>query len=98
MLYKYKNNKLLVDGSIGKVYRDQALLFKGNSYIAIKLFIKNTDNHKSIVDKFQNQLTMREQCRFDAQAKNERLNPGADHEREIHSATKGSERKTRKRK
>ena len=98
MLYKYKNNKLLVDGSIGKVYRDQALLFKGNSYIAIKLFIKNTDNNSNIINIFEKQLTMREQCRFEVQAKNERLNPGVDHEQTIYTDTATGKNKTQKRK
>jgi hypothetical protein len=39
MLYTHKNNKLLVESSVGKVYKDQELLFKGNSYILIKSFI-----------------------------------------------------------
>lgn len=98
MLYKYKNNKLLVDGSIGKVYRDQALLFKGNSYIAIKLFIKNTDNNSNIINIFEKQLTMREQCKFEVKAKNERLNPGVDHGQKIYTDTAASKNKTQKRK
>jgi len=96
MLYKYKNNNLLVDGSIGKVYRDQALLFKGNSYVAIKLFIKNSDNNENVLKMFEKQLTMREQCKFQIK---ERMDPGADHGRDkIHTATKESGSKTGKRK
>jgi len=96
MLYTHKNNKLLVEGSVGKVYKDQELLFKGNSYIAIKLFIKNANNHKDILNKFEKQLTMREQCKFQIK---ERMDPGADHGRDkIHTATKESGSKTSKRK
>jgi len=98
MLYTHKNNRLLIEGSTGKVYKDNELSFKGNSYVAIKLFIKNSDNNENVLKMFEAQLTMREQCKFDAHAKTERMNPGADHEREIHSATKGSKSKTRKRK
>ena len=58
MLYTHKNNRLLIEGSTGKVYKDNELLFKGNSYVAIKLFIKNSDNNENVLKMFEAQLTM----------------------------------------
>jgi hypothetical protein len=98
MLYKHKNNILLIEGSIGKVYRNQELLFKGNSYVAIKLFIKNSDNNESVSKMFEAQLTMREKCRFDTQSKYERMNPGVDHDSTIYTDAASSKTKTQKRK
>ena len=57
MLYTHKNNRLLIEGSTGKVYKDNELLFKGNSYVAIKLFIKNSDNNENVLKMFEAQLT-----------------------------------------
>ena len=43
MEYNYLDNTLLIEGSKGYVYQNNKLMFQGNSYFAIVLYIKNTD-------------------------------------------------------
>tara|TARA_X000001388_G_scaffold51351_1_gene37187 strand:+ start:1232 stop:1534 length:303 start_codon:yes stop_codon:yes gene_type:complete len=95
MIYTYLNNTLVIEGSEGLLYDNNKLMFKGNSYIAIKLYIANSNNNPEVKDKFKQQLTMREQCRFKLK---ERMNPGVDHEQKIYTDPGGTKTKTQKRK
>ena len=41
--YDYKNHALELKGSKGTVYSDNKLLFRGDGYIAIKMFIDKSN-------------------------------------------------------
>lgn len=64
MIYEHKNNKLDVRGRIGHLYVNQHLLFVGDSYKAILMFIKFSNNNKNVLNKFRNQLEQREECKL----------------------------------
>ena len=48
----------------GKVYQNSRLMFKGDSYIAIKFMLQFTDNAEEVKNHFNAQLSMREKSRF----------------------------------
>ena len=62
-----KNNELILYDSYGVVYKDGKLLFRGDGYISLKMFIENTGNAPSIIAKFKKQLDTREECRWKKQ-------------------------------
>lgn len=64
MTFKHKNCTIVIDDSIGKVYRDGSLMFKGDGYIAIKTMLQFTDNAEEVKNHFNAQLSMREKSRF----------------------------------
>ena len=62
--YDYKNHTLELKGSKGTVYTDNKLLFRGDGYIAIKMFIDNSNSDPNVVKLFKSQLEMREDCKY----------------------------------
>ena len=64
MTFKHKNCTIVIDDSIGKVYRDGSLMFKGDGYIAIKTMLQFTDNAEEVRSHFNAQLSMREKSRW----------------------------------
>lgn len=60
MIYTHNNHKLVLDKGKGKVYTNDKIVFIGFSYTAIITFIKQTDNHPDVVEKFYKQLNMRQ--------------------------------------
>ena len=62
--YKHENNELILYDSYGVVYKNGNLLFRGDGYIALKMFIENTNNAPHIVARFKKQLDTREECRW----------------------------------
>ena len=65
--YDYKNHALELKGSKGTVYTDDKLLFRGDGYIAIKMFIDKSNHAPSVVKIFKSQLDMREDCKYKLQ-------------------------------
>ena len=65
--YDYKNHALELKGSKGTVYSDNKLLFRGDGYIAIKMFIDKSNHDPNVVKLFKSQLDMREDCRYKLQ-------------------------------
>ena len=65
--YDYKNHALELKGSKGTVYTDDKLLFRGDGYIAIKMFIDKSNHDPSVVKIFKSQLDMREDCKYKLQ-------------------------------
>ena len=65
--YDYKNHALELKGSKGTVYSDNKLLFRGDGYIAIKMFIEKSNHDPNVVKLFKSQLDMREDCRYKLQ-------------------------------
>ena len=62
--YKHENNELILYDSYGVVYKNGNLLFRGDGYISLKMFIDNTGNAPSVVARFKKQLDTREECRW----------------------------------
>ena len=65
--YDYKNHALELKGSKGTVYTDDKLLFRGDGYIAFKMFIDKSNHDPSVVKIFKSQLDMREDCKYKLQ-------------------------------
>ena len=65
--YDYKNHALELKGSKGTVYTDDKLLFRGDGYIAIKMFIDKSNHDPNVVKIFKSQLDMREDCKYKLQ-------------------------------
>ena len=65
--YDYKNHALELKGSRGTVYTDDRLLFRGDGYIAIKMFIDKSNHDPNVVKIFKSQLDMREDCKYKLQ-------------------------------
>ena len=65
--YDYKNHVLELKGSKGTVYTDDKLLFRGDGYIAIKMFIDKSERDPNVVKIFKSQLDMREDCKYKLQ-------------------------------
>ena len=65
--YDYKNHALELNGSKGTEYTDDKLLFRGDGYIAIKMFIDKSNHDPSVVKIFKSQLDMREDCKYKLQ-------------------------------
>ena len=73
MIYDFKNLKLEINNNTGTLYKDDKLMFRGDSYISIKMFLSESNNDNSI----RAQLEMREHCRWkkqDEQLKNDQKN------------------------
>ena len=51
----------------GKVYQNSRLMFKGDSYIAIKFMLEFTENAEEVLEYFRPQLNMREQVKWKKQ-------------------------------
>lgn len=65
---KYIHNNLMLEmdsSSRAKLYKNDSLIFLGNGWVAIKLFISESDNHPDVVARFRQQLELREKPRFE---------------------------------
>tara|TARA_B100000424_G_C22912374_1_gene485412 strand:- start:967 stop:1233 length:267 start_codon:yes stop_codon:yes gene_type:complete len=67
MRYDFKNLKLEINNNTGTLYKNDKLLFRGDSYISIKMFLAESNNNEWIRKKFRAQLEMREHCRWKKQ-------------------------------
>ena len=48
----------------GSLYQNGRLLFRGDGYIAIKMFVDKTNNAPEVIERFKSQLTMREEVKW----------------------------------
>tara|TARA_A200000159_G_scaffold89832_1_gene83346 strand:+ start:311 stop:640 length:330 start_codon:yes stop_codon:yes gene_type:complete len=64
MRFDCKNCIIVIDDGKGKVYQNGRLMFKGDSYIAIKFMLQFTDNAEEVREFFHPQLSMREQVKW----------------------------------
>ena len=65
--YTHENNVLDLYRGVGVVYKNDKLLFRGDGYVAIKMFIVNSGNAPSVIARFKKQLDTREECRWKKQ-------------------------------
>jgi len=66
MNYEHKptNTVLELWNSKGSLFQNGKLLFRGDGYIAIKMFVHETGNAPEVVERFKNQLYMREEVKW----------------------------------
>ena len=66
MQYEHKDSgtRLELWNSKGSLYKDEKLLFRGDGYIAIKMFVHETGNAPEVVERFKSQLSMREEVKW----------------------------------
>ena len=66
MQYEHKDSgtRLELWNSKGSLYKDEKLLFRGDGYIAIKMFIGKTGNAPEVTKLFKSQLSMREEVKW----------------------------------
>ena len=64
MKYRHNNLELVMEDGRGWFYIGKQLMFRGSSYIALKMFITHSDNDPDIMDKFRKQLEQREKVTF----------------------------------
>ena len=63
--YIHDNIMLEMDSSSrAKVYKNGNLVFLGNGWTAIKIFISESDNHPDVIARFRQQLEQREKPKF----------------------------------
>ena len=62
MIYQHKQNMLEIQGSTGYLYSGKQLMFLGDSYAALIMFIKSSNYDQHILDKFRKQLEQRQVC------------------------------------
>ena len=70
MIYEHKEFKLEIKKYTGKFYYLDRLIFQGNAFKAMKMFINYCDN-ENVNHKFKPQLAMREKCTFKQEEKND---------------------------
>tara|TARA_A100001035_G_C27738412_1_gene480287 strand:- start:103 stop:345 length:243 start_codon:yes stop_codon:yes gene_type:complete len=59
--YKHNNSELdLTNSAKASLYDEGKLVFKGDGYIAIKMFIALSGHNKSVIKRFKSQLDQRE--------------------------------------
>ena len=69
--YAHKQYKLEINRDRGKFYNNNKLIFQGFAFKALMMFIDNC-NDTNVKEKFQPQLTMREQCKFKERRKDDK--------------------------
>ena len=64
MWYEHEEYKLeLIEGK-AKFYAKGQLMFKGDGYAGLQMFIRASGNNPEVMEKFKSQLRMRERPRF----------------------------------
>ena len=64
MRYQYKDLILELWNSKASLYQKGKLLFRGDGYIAIKMFIDKSENNEEVIKRFKPQLDSREEVRW----------------------------------
>ncbi len=65
MVYNFENLILDLNNSArAKLYKDKQLVFIGDGYIALKMFLKDSEYHPDVMKKFKNQLEQREKYKW----------------------------------
>jgi len=63
VIYRYKKYSLDLQESKATFYENNVLKFKGDGYVAIKMFVSACDN-PNVTDKFKSQLETREKLQW----------------------------------
>lgn len=69
MKHVYENFVFVNQDNKGVLYKDGKLMFMGNAWSAINIFLKNTNHAPEVRKMFKAQLDQREQLRFEAEQK-----------------------------
>ena len=69
MEYVYKNFVYNNQNNKGILYKDNKVLFMGNTWSGILQFLSATDNAPEVREMFKAQLEQREQIKFNAESK-----------------------------
>ena len=64
MVYKYEDYRYVHDYGKGMLYRGNHLIFKGNAWTGVLLFLDHTNNAPEVRQMFRNQLNQREKLKF----------------------------------
>ena len=66
MNYEHKDSKTVLElwNSKASLYQNGRLLFRGDGYIAIKMFIEKSGHAPEVMKIFKNQLDMREEVKW----------------------------------
>ena len=66
MNYEHKPTNTILElwNSKGSLFQNGKLVFRGDGYIAIKMFIDKTGNAPEVVERFKSQLSMREEVKW----------------------------------
>ena len=65
MVYNFGNLILDLNNSArAKLYKNKQLVFIGDGYIALKMFLKDSEYHPEVMKKFKNQLEQREKYKW----------------------------------
>lgn len=67
MRFDCKNCTIIITDGKGKVYQNSCLMFKGDSYIAIKFMLQFTEDADEVKEFFKPQLSMREKVNWKKQ-------------------------------
>ena len=73
MIYTHKNSMLSIAGGRGYFYDNDNLVFVGDAYKAILMFIKSSKNNENVLNQFKKQLETREVCKLRNKKKDESL-------------------------
>ena len=69
MKYTYQDYVFEHGGGKSKLYKNGLLLFHGNSWTGINMFISHTDRAEPVLEMFRAQLEQREEIKLKAEAK-----------------------------
>ena len=69
MRYVYENYVFVNDNNKGVLYKDGKIMFMGNAWSAITIFLNSTNHAPEVCQLFQAQLDQRQQLRFKAEQK-----------------------------
>ena len=64
MRYQYKDLILELWNSKASLYQKGKLVFRGDGYIAIKMFIDKSENNPEVIKRFRPQLDSREEVKW----------------------------------
>ena len=64
MRYQHKDLILELWNSKGTLYKNGKIVFRGDGYISIKMFITESDNNPAVIKRFRPQLDSREEVKW----------------------------------
>ena len=72
MVYVYENFKYVNQDNKGILYKDERILFMGNSWSGILQFLALSGNAPEVREMFKSQLEQREKPKFQSNLENEK--------------------------
>jgi len=66
MNYEHKPTNTILElwNSKGSLFQNGKLVFRGDGYLAIKMFVYKTGNAPEVLERFKSQLSMREEVKW----------------------------------